>query len=283
MGMEIAWRWLVCAPLLLALWRSAGTALGRNGIDLGVDWASLSSLTVFKPVEAVAGLNQSCALLFPPLLPVAEFFLPVFVVVWAIAAGVGRTLWLRRFEPRLASRMPTVALLAFFKVSKLIAMLALWIGGWVWALRVAVTGPVRRGEEANLVFLAGLVIAETLALFLVWSVTNWVLQLAPLVAMARDVGVRKSVVMAIRAPRELRSKLIETNLVMGVVKIALIVLAMVFSACPLPFSSVETQTFLACWWGGVGVWWLMMSDYFHVVRAAAYLRLWRAYEEKTAS
>ena len=79
--------------------------------------------------------------------------------------------------------------------------------------------------------------------------------------------------MAIRAPKALRSQLIETNLVMGIVKVALLVLAIVFSACPLPFSSVETQEFLTCWWIGVGVWWLLASDYFHVVRVVAVLRL----------
>ncbi len=51
----------------------------------------------------------------------------------------------------------------------------------------------------------------------------------------------------------MRGKLIEINMVMNIVRIALIVLAMVFSASPLPFSSVETQMFFNCWWGGVGL------------------------------
>jgi hypothetical protein len=106
--------------------------------------------------------------------------------------------------------------------------------------------------------------------------------LAPLIAMTRNVSVRKSIVMAIRASKKLRSQLIETNLVMGIVKVALLVLAMVFSACPLPFSSVETQEFLTCWWIGVGVWWLLASDYFHVVRIVAVLRLLKASDSSGA-
>jgi hypothetical protein len=39
---------------------------------------------------------------------------------------------------------------------------------------------------------------------------------------------------------------------------------------------VETQEFLTCWWTGVGVWWLLASDYFHVVRVVAVLRLLQA-------
>jgi hypothetical protein len=57
------------------------------------------------------------------------------------------------------------------------------------------------------------------------------------------------------------------------------VLAMVFSATPLPFASVESQTFLVWWWSGVILLYLAMSDYFQVVRAASYLALWRAVQE----
>jgi hypothetical protein len=139
-----------------------------------------------------------------------------------------------------------------------------------------VTWPVAHHKEPNLVLLAAIMIFLTLLLFVARSVVSWIVQLAPLIAMTRNVSVRKSIVMAIRAPGNLRSQLIELNLVMGIVKVALLVLAMVFSACPLPFSSVETQEFLTCWWIGVGVWWLLASDYFHVVRVVAVLRLLKA-------
>jgi hypothetical protein len=72
---------------------------------------------------------------------------------------------------------------------------------------------------------------------------------------------------------------VEINLVMGIVKIALIVLAMVFSATPLPFESVTTPEFLLSWWVGVTVLYFLGSDFFHVARQVAYLQLWRAYEE----
>ena len=65
---------------------------------------------------------------------------------------------------------------------------------------------------------------------------------------------------------------------MGIVKIALIVLAMVFSATPLPFESVTTPEFLMVWWAGVTVLYLVASDFFHVAQLVGYLELWRAYE-----
>jgi hypothetical protein len=35
---------------------------------------------------------------------------------------------------------------------------------------------------------------------------------------------------------------------------------------------------MAHWYIAVGVWYLVASDFFHVVRLAAYLQLWRVYE-----
>jgi hypothetical protein len=65
---------------------------------------------------------------------------------------------------------------------------------------------------------------------------------------------------------------------MGIVKIALIVLAMVFSACPLPFESVATPGFMLRWYGAVTVLYLIASDFFHVVHLASYLELWKTYD-----
>ena len=277
-GIEVGWRWLVCVPLLYAAFVSLGS------LDVVVQLTSswFRSMTVLKPMEAIDGLRQVCVTLWPLVAPVVKWFVPVFASLWGLGVTLGRTLWLRRFDPTLKTRTPTFALLTLLKLSKLVAMLGTWVACWALALRVAVKAPLARHEDPNLVLLAAMISGLTLVLFVAWSMASWILQLAPLIAMARNVSVRKSIVMAIRAPKALRSQLIETNLVMGIVKVALLVLWMVFSACPLPFSSVETQGFLTCWWIGVGVWWLLASDYFHVVRIVAILRLLKASDISTA-
>jgi hypothetical protein len=114
-------------------------------------------------------------------------------------------------------------------------------------------------------------------LFTLWAVASWGLSVAPLLAMLRDLGVVASLAAAFRLG-PLRGKLVEINLVMGIVKIALIVLAMVFSACPLPFESVATPDFMVHWYAVVTVLYFVASDFFHVVRQMSYLELWKAYE-----
>jgi hypothetical protein len=154
---------------------------------------------------------------------------------------------------------------------------AVWFVCLRWTSNVAVARPMAAGEEPNLVLYFALAIVSTLGLFTLWAVMSWVFSVAPLLAMLRGVGVGESL-RAARRLGPLKGKLVEINLVMGIVKIALIVLAMVFSATPLPFESVTTPEFLAWWWVGVTVFYLVASDFFHVARLVGYLELWRAYE-----
>jgi hypothetical protein len=56
------------------------------------------------------------------------------------------------------------------------------------------------------------------------------------------------------------------------------VLALVFSATLVPFSDEISPEFLFGWWVFVTAVYFVASDFFHVARQVAYLRLWRAYE-----
>jgi hypothetical protein len=157
------------------------------------------------------------------------------------------------------------------------AIVVLWFTLLVGIARTCVWTPMERGLEPSYVPGFAMAVTMTLLLFVFWAAVSWILRIAPVVAMSRGVGAVKSVRAAMRLG-SLRAKLVEINLVMGIVKVALLVLGLVFSACPLPFESVESQAFLAWWWTGVGVLYLVASDYFHVVRAAAYDVLYRIHE-----
>ena len=170
----------------------------------------------------------------------------------------------------------TLGMLQLIRVLALGGSLLLWFLLLMWAGSTAVTAPLAAGRPPELVEYFAIVIVGTLALFSLWAVGSWVFSLAPLLAVRLGLGVGASLRAAVgRGP--IRLKLVEINLVMGIVKIALIVLAMVFSACPLPFESVTTPTFLLNWTLMVAVLYLLASDFFHVARMVAYLELWRMY------
>jgi hypothetical protein len=270
---EVAWRWLIGTPMLvLVAWKTIEVITNAN-----LDANALQAMTVFQPVAAFATMHGAVAGLAPALKPLAQWLL-LLSLLWIVAASFGRTWVLRHLDPSLHARPLTLLALDALRAALLTAAWSLWGAGILWAAKFAITGPARSGREPNLVLFCGIVICGTLALYVLWGAVSWVLQMAPLLAMLRGIGAWASIRETLRSGA-VRGKLVETNLVMNIVRIALIVLAMVFSACPLPFTSVETPTFLACWWCGVALLYLVALDYFHVVRSAVYLALWRAFDE----
>ena len=272
-AIELLWRCIAWVPAFLFI----AVGLGSLGINIEFHPELLSSVTAFRPVEAVAALQAFFSVLKPLESPYVLSFLVAFALVWIVASTTGRALVLRRLDPTLKQQPSTLLLLGVLRTASVIAIACVWLSGCAWVIEAIVLRPVARQQEPNLVLGFALLVTGTLVLFILWCTVSWVLQVGPLFAMAHRTGVAASLHQALRNPT-LRGKLIEINLVMGIVKVCLIVLAMVFSACPLPFENVETRTFLVCWTLGVGVLYLIASDYFHVVRAAAYLRLWQACE-----
>lgn len=277
-AIEVLWRWVFGAGALWLVGKYALRILSAvTGGTNDVARLGLDQLTVTDPMGSVAKLAGAVEVLLPMVLAVARWMAPLLLAVWIVISSIGRSAVLRRADVSLKARPMTLMALQLVRVLALGGSFGIWFLLMVWAGSTAITEPLGRGGEPNLVMYFALVIVGTLTLFTLWAVVSWVLAIAPLLAMLRDVGVLESLRAGFRLG-ELKMKLVEVNLVMGIVKIALMVLALVFSACPLPFESVMTQEFLTWWWVGVGLFYLVASDFFHVTRLVAYLQLWRAFE-----
>jgi hypothetical protein len=270
-ALEVLWRWVFGAPALamvatlaLGVWRKAQ-----------IDTTALRQISLLDPMSAAATLTQAGMQLLPPVLQVAEWLAPLLLVAWIVVSSFGRVLVLRRFDAQLHARPVTLMLLQAARMAALLGSFALWFASMQAAAVVALNGPIAADHDPDLVLYCAIVIIATLGMFTLWAIVSWVFSVAPLLAMLGNLGARASLAAAFRLG-PLRSRLIEINLVMGIVKIALIVLAMVFSACPLPFESVATTQFMAWWYAAVTVLYLIASDLFHVVRLVAYLELWKS-------
>jgi hypothetical protein len=248
----------------LGVWRTAQ-----------VEPTALRQISLLEPMSAAATLAQASMLLLPPVLRVAEWLAPLLLVAWIIVSSFGRVAVLRRCDAQLHARPITLMLLQVARMAVLLGGFALWFACLQASAAVAVNVPIAAGHEPNLVLYCAIVIVATLGMFTLWAVVSWVFSVAPLLAMLGNLGAGASLAGAFRLGA-LRSRLVEINLVMGIVKIALIVLAMVVSACPLPFESVATPQFMLCWYAVVTVLYLIASDFFHVVRLATYLELWKS-------
>ena len=282
-ALEVLWRWVFGTFALWILWRQgtaivAGVTGGRSDLpSLGLD-----RLTITDPMGATSRVATALGLLLPSVLSAAAWVVPLLLTVWLIVSTAGRTLVLRRVDRAMRVRPVTLGVLQLIRVLALGGSLLLWFLLVSWAGATAVTAPLAAGAPPELVEYFAIVIVGTLSLFSLWAVVSWVFSLAPLLAMRLGLGVAASLrASAGRGP--IRLKLVEINLVMGIVKIALIVLLMVLSACPLPFESVTTPSFLLNWTLGVAVLYLLASDFFHVARMVAYLELWRVFADAKIS
>jgi len=272
-ALEVLWRWMFGIPTLLLVRYEVLRIIATTPLDV----AALQRMTILDPLSASQTLAQALAVLLPPLWQVAAWMVPVLLGTWVVWSSLGRTVVLRRADRSLLARPGTLMALQAIRIIALACSFVAWFLCLEWAGKTTVTGPLLRGEEPNLVGYCALVILTTLGLFTLWAVVSWVLSVAPLLAMLRGLGVVESLAAAFRLG-PLKGKLVEINLVMGIVKIALIVLAIVFSATPLPFESMATPEFLVAWWIGVTLLYFVASDFFHVARLLGYLNLWRRFE-----
>jgi len=270
---ELGWRWLAGGPLLLCvlLWARA------HQLPLAEMWASLGTMTFFHPAQMAFTLGEVSRQLFALARPVLGGFVPLAMLWWVVLGAFGQAIFARRWDH---SHRPNRAALFALRLLRSLGVLLCWV---LWAgivLAVAhrtLNTTATLGAEPNVLLFLAMLIVLSLALFVGWAGLGSPLLLAAAEAARTGASLGNSLRFALRN-RVARAEVLEISLVMCIVKLALLVLALTFSACPLPFSSVETAEFLRNWWIGVGVLYLFMSDYFHSVRFAAFLQLAAAAE-----
>lgn len=264
--LEIAWRWLFGVPALLLLYYEGTRILSATASQLRA--TGIEQFTLQDPMRGAVMVADVLVALKPPVLH-AMWLFPLLAVGWSIASGIGRSLVLRRYDPALPKKLLPLFTLQLLRVAGLGGSFA----GWFLAIHSAANYTLSGGEP-NLILYCALVICLSLGIFTLWALLSWVFSIAPLLVLLENRGVGASLYRSLRLG-PLTSKLIEVNLVMGIIKLALIVLAMVFSATPLPFESVMQGPPLYIWWAIVTLLYLAASDFFQVARLVAFIHFWR--------
>jgi hypothetical protein len=266
---EIAWRWLYGAPALLLMYYEgshllASVPLAATGIY------DFSLQDTDRATVIIANLWE---VLTPGLFHLLAWLAPLLGIGWAIASALGRGWVLRRLAPELPFRPGTLIALQLLRVAALGGSFVAWFAAIQWAADTALSN-----DAPNLVLYFAIVICTSLGVFTFWALVSWIFSVAPLLALLESKSAAASLVRSLRLG-PLAGKLVEVNLVLGIVKLALIVLAMVFSATPLPFASSMTGTPLYIWWVAVTLLYFAASDFFQVTRLVAFLRFWQVYSE----
>ena len=262
------WRWSFGIPAALLVYHEGARVFAGT---------SLADISFTDPMQAAQQLMLVATALSAPVTHTLLWLGPLLVVAWAIASGLGRNALLRRLDAAMRPAPFTLIWLQLLRMAALIAACVGWYNAIRWAANTTLAG-----DTPNLVAYCAWVICLSLGMFVVWSLLSWVFFFAPLLAMLQGSGVLRSLRSTLRLG-PLTGKLVEVNLVLGIVRLALIVLAMVFSAIPLPFEADMSGTALYLWWIAVTLWYLIASDFFQVARLAAFVRFWRLYQSEHLS
>jgi hypothetical protein len=267
LGWELLWRWGFGIPAAAVLYYQ----LVHIMVSVPLNQESLSSLSLSDPLAAGQQLTAVAAALTPLVARAALWLGPCLAVAWAVASGLGRNAVLRRLDPALRPAPLTLIVLQLLRIAALAAVCVGWYRAIVWAANTTLSG-----AAPNLVAWSAWVICLSLGVFVFWALLGWIFSIAPLLAMLQGTGVLRRLADSLRLGA-LTAKLVEVNLVLGIVRLALIVLALVFSAIPLPFEADMTGTALYLWWALVTLLYFVAGDFFQVVRLAAFVQFWRSY------
>jgi hypothetical protein len=269
---EVAWRWLFGIPLLLVCWVEVQRILSV----LSLEAAGINAINPQNPWVAVVQLADAWALYRPLVVSVLRWLVPVAALAWAVVSGLGRSLVFKRIHPGLRIRvMETIALQAAWLV-----LLVTFCGAWFRSMQWVAAACIPANGEPDLVSYSMGVIFLSLGFFTAWALISWPLSIAPLLMVLEERSALSALAASFKLGKPFTSKLVEINLVMGIVKLALIVVAMVLSAAPLPFSDQLGPDALHVVWVAATVFYLVANDYFHVVRLKEFEEFWRMFRGK---
>jgi len=270
---EVAWRWVFGIPFLAVCWMQARQILAV----LPPESAGLNAIDPENPWMAAAQLDHAFVLYQPYALVVLRWLLPAAALGWVIVSGLGRSFVLKRLHPTLPFRfVQMIVLQAAFLLA-----LAATFWGWFCSMQWVAATHIATAGEPDLVGYSIWVIFLSLGFYTLWALISWPLSIAPLLVL-EDCKPAQAVARSLRLGKVFTGKLVEINLVMGIVKLALIVLAMVLSAAPLPFSDELGGDALHVVWLAAVVFYLVANDYFQVVRLKGFVELWKMFRREVA-
>ncbi len=276
---EVGWRWLLGIPLLLLCQREAEKILAA----VPPESAGLDSINAQNPWQAAVQLSHACLLYLPHVEHTLRWLGPVAALAWVAVSSIGRSLVLRQLDPALTPRLRFRPFSMMLLQAGWLALLGAVCWAWFLSMRWVAATHIAAGAEPDLVGFACWLIFLSLGFFTLWALVSWTLSVAPVVMLLEDRSALSALGQSLRLGKDFTGKLVEINMVMGIVNLALIVLAMVLSAAPLPFSD-EIGADTLHWIDMLAVgFYLVASDYFQLVRLKGFEEFWKMFRGEAAS
>ncbi|MGA3035076.1 MAG: hypothetical protein ABSD70_17455 [Terracidiphilus sp.] len=277
-AIEVAWRWLFGIPLFIVGWRQwhllltafPPEASGAGALDTQNPWIAA------RQISAVLAYYE------PHVLAAMGWLLPSAALWWVVVSALGRALLLTKLDSSGVPARP-------FRISAMILLQAAWLclfgltlWGWYESMGWIAATHIRVEGEPDLIGFFIWAIFLSLGFFTAWAVIGWTVSMAPILATLENRSALSALTETLKLGKAFSGKLAEVNLVLGIVKLALVVLAMVFSAAPLPFSDELGPGAMHVVWGGSVLFFVVADDFFQVVRLEAFGEFWKVYRGPAA-
>ncbi len=267
-AIEVGWRWLFGIPFLLVCWQQAQQILAANPLES----SGFNSIDTQNPWLAAVQISNVVSFYEPHVLLVLRWLLPAAATLWIVFSGLGRGLLLERMGPDIRFR-PFIMMVT---QGAWLGLFVLAVWGWLRSMQWVAATHIAVSGEPDLVGYFIWAIFLSLGFFTAFALTSWPLTIAPLLVLREKRSLASALREGLRLGKPFTGKLVEINLVLGIVKLALIVVAMVFSAAPLPFSDELGEGAMRVVVAASVIFYLVANDFFQVVRLKAFL----AFREK---
>ena len=271
-ALEVLWRWVFGIPVLIVCYAQIEKLFAL----IPPDASGLSDFDITNPWISAVKVAAAWELYRPHVEEVLCWLAPLAALAWVVLSGIGRNVVLRRMERGLP-----------FRPFAMMVLQAIWLAilaltGWAWWISIqwAATTHIGNGSEPDLVGYATWAIFLTLGFFSLWAMVSWWVAIAPMLLLLEGRSIGGALWQSLKLGKPFTGKLVEINMVMGIVKLCLLVMAMVFSAVMLPFSNQIGASTLHQEWLIVSVFYFIASDYFHVARLKGFIEFWRIFRRK---
>ena len=268
-AIEVAWRWLFGIPFLLVCRQQAQQILAAYPVDS----TAFASLDTQNPWVAAAQISNGISSYEPHVVAVLRWLLPAAAIIWIVVSGLGRGLLLKRMDAQLRFRPFTMMVLQ----GAWLGLFALFVLGWLRSMQWVAATHINVTGEPDLVGYFIWAIFLSLGFFTAFALSSWPFLIAPLLVLRENRSLASALRESLRLGTPFTGKLAEINLVLGIAKLALIVVAMVFSAAPLPFSDQLGEGAMHVVAAASVVFYLVANDFFQVVRLKAFLAFWKVF------
>ncbi len=276
-AIEIGWRWIFGIPFLLVCWEQIQKILAAFPLEA----SGFNSINLENPWVAALQVAGVASYYAPHVLPVLRWLLPAAALGWVVVSGLGRSLVLMRLAPRnTESLIPPApfrpgAMIVFEADWLILLSLTMW--GWYFSMQWAAATHISTGGEPDLVGYFIWTIFLSLGFFTAFALVSWPFAIAPFLALLEKRSVLSALGQSLKLGKIFTGKLAEINLVMGIVKLTLLVMALVLSAAPVPFANELGPGALHAALAISTVVYLVANDFFQVVRLKAFVEFWKVY------